>query len=99
MHISIPGYVSYKSKVVTGEASRRGGTIIMVKNYLSKQIYNIDTSMTDQVWLNIRCVPNVTFGFCYIPPSDSPYFTPQSFVNIHEKMVDCMGSTSFLRHR
>ena len=51
--------------------------------------------MIDQVWMNIRCVPNVTFVFCYVPPSDSPYFTPQSFVNIHEKMVDCTYNTSF----
>ena len=84
INISIPGYVSYRSKLVTGEASHRGGTIVMVKNYLSRQIYNIDTSMTDQVWMNIRCVPNVTFGFCYVPPSDSTYFTSQFFVNIHE---------------
>ena len=93
--MSIPGYVSFKSKIVTGDASRRGGTIVFVKNSLSSQIYDIDSSMIDQVWLKIRCVPNVTFGFCYVPPSDSPYFTHQSFVNIHEKMVDCTGNTRF----
>ena len=93
--ISIPGYVCYKSKAATSEASHRGGTIVFVKNYLARQIYNIDTSMIDQVWLNIRCVPNVTFGFCYVPPSDSPYFTPLSFVNIHEKIIDCIGNIKF----
>ena len=59
-NISIPGFVSYRSKLLRGEASHRGGTIVLVKNYLSRQVYSVDTNMTDQVWLKIRCVPNVT---------------------------------------
>ena len=93
--ISLSGYICVKSKHVSGAASRRGGTVVMIKNYLACQIYNVDSSIIDQVWLRVRCVPDVVFGFCYIPPSDSTYFTHQSFVTLHEKMIDYKGNTKF----
>ena len=95
MYISMPGYVSFKSNLVSGVASRRGGTVVMVRNYLSQQVYNVDSSMTDQVWFQLRCVPDVMFGFCYVPPTDSSYFTHESFVNLHEKMTDFRGNSKF----
>ena len=49
MYISIPGYVSFKSKLVSGAAAQRGGTVVLVRNYLSKQVYNIDNNIIDQV--------------------------------------------------
>ena len=88
LDISIPGYISYKSKRVTGKASLRGGTVVLVRNCLASQVYNIDNSMTDQVWFQLRCIPYVLFGFCYIPPTDSSYFNHQLFANLHDKMVD-----------
>ena len=97
LHVGIPGYVSYKSKAGTGEAaSRRGGTVVLVRNYLSSQVYNVDLSITDQVWLRLRCVPDVMFGFCYIPPSDSPYFNHHSFVTLHEKNIDFRATLNFV---
>ena len=50
----MPGFISYRSKSVTGAASLRGGTVVMVKNYLAPQVFNIDTSIIDQVWLQVR---------------------------------------------
>ena len=38
LDISIPGYVSYKSKNVLGNASLRGGTVVMVRNHLASQV-------------------------------------------------------------
>ena len=95
MHISFPGYVSFKSKHVTGASSLRGGTVVFVKNYLSRQIYNLDNNVIDQVWFQIQCVPDTLFGFCYVPPTDSQYFNHQSFVAIHEKLLDYKGNTKF----
>ena len=91
LNISIPGYVSFRSKRVTGNASLRGGTIVMVKNYLANQVYNIDNSMIDQVWFQLRCIPSVMFGFCYIPPTDSIYFSHQLFANLNDKIIDYKG--------
>ena len=95
MHISIPGYVPFKSKHVSGAAAQRGGTVVLVRNYLSRQVYNIDNNIIDQVWFQIQCVPNTMFGFCYVPPADSQYFSHQSFVALHEKMLNYKGNTKF----
>ena len=83
LDISIPGYVSYKSKNVLGNASLRGGTVVMVRNHLASQVYNIDNSTIDQVWLQLKCFPSLIFAFCYIPPTDSTYFSHNLFSNIH----------------
>ena len=42
--------------------------------------------MADQVWVQFSCVIGVVIGFCYIPPSDSPYFNHLSFSAIQEKI-------------
>ena len=88
LDISIPGYVAYKSKNVVGNASLRGGTVVMVRNHLSTQVYNIDNSILDQVWFQLKCFPSLMFAFCYIPPTDSTYFSHNLFSNIHDKMSD-----------
>ena len=88
LNLSVPGYVSYSSKCVKGAAALRGGTVVLVKNYLASQVYNYDNSMTDQVWFQIKCIPSVIFGFCYIPPSESTYFNHDLFAYFHEKMSD-----------
>jgi len=90
------GYIAYRSKHVSGTASRRGGTIVFIKNYLANYVYNIDIGIVDQVWFQLHCVPGVMFGACYIPPSDSTYFTPQTFANLHEKMSDYNENIEFL---
>ncbi|MPC08434.1 hypothetical protein E2C01_001021 [Portunus trituberculatus] len=59
----------------------------MVKNYLAQSAMNVDTSTADQVWLQFPCVPGVVFGCCYIPPSDSPYFSHSSFASIQDKIL------------
>ncbi len=63
-------------------------TVLMVKNYLSRFVVSVDTSIEDQVWLRLCCAPRVLFGFCYIPPNDSQYFSHQSFSAIQEKLSD-----------
>ncbi len=71
--VSLPGYVTFRSKVV-GSADR-GGTVVCIKNWLSHYVFNIDTGIGDQVWLQFLNVPGVLFGFCYVPPCDSRYFS------------------------
>ena len=95
LNICIPGYINYSSRLVSGAASKRGSTVVLVKHYLSNQIFNVDKSIVDQVWLQLRCLPDIMFGFCYVPPADSEYFTHQSFVALHDKMIDSKGNTKF----
>ena len=65
INICIPGYVYYSSKSVSGAASRRGGTIVMLRNCLARQVFNVDISIIDQpVWFQLRCVPAMScLGF------------------------------------
>ena len=50
----------------------RGGTIVMIKNYLTRYVSNVDysTDADDQVWVKLKCILSVIFGFCYILPRD-----------------------------
>ena len=82
--VLFPGYKSYRSNL--GRAAERGGTVVLVKNWLSELVFEVDTSIVDQVWLKLRNVPGVTFGFCYIPPPDSQYYSLEAFSSIGEKL-------------
>lgn len=82
--VSFPSYVTWKS-AVRGPAER-GGTTLMVKNYLSKYVMDIDTGIEDQIWVRFWNVPTCLFGFCYIPPPDSEYYSHELFTSIQEKL-------------
>ena len=93
LRVSLPGYVSYRS--VCNVSGHRGGTVVLVKNYLSSSVMKVDTTTQDQVWLQLKCITNVIFGFCYVPPSDSPYYTYQSFSTMQEKMTEAISGMKF----
>ena len=82
--VSLPGYVTFTSSV--RGSPERGGTVLLVKNHLSKCIINIDTSVEDQIWLQLNIAPRCQFGFCYITPADSQYYSHESFLAIQEKI-------------
>ncbi len=56
-------------------SAERGETTVLVKNYLAKYVVSVQTDVSDQVWVQFRCIPKCLFGFCYIPPSDSEYYS------------------------
>ena len=86
LHVCLPGYVSYMS--YNKNCSHRGGTTIMLTNAISREVTVMDTSVPDQVWFQLRTVPKVVFGACYVPPSDSPYFTHGEFASMQERIMD-----------
>ena len=47
LRVSLPGYVSYRS--VCNVSGHRGGTVVLVKNYLSSSVMKVDTTTQDQV--------------------------------------------------
>ena len=71
--ILFPGYVSYVSYDQAN--GNRGGTCAFIRQYLNKQVFNMDISIADQIWFKLKCVPGVLFGACYVPPADSEYFS------------------------
>ncbi len=59
--VILSGCKSYKSNVA-GSADR-GSTVVFVKNWLSEAVFGVDTSIGDQVWMQLRNVPGVVFVF------------------------------------
>lgn len=49
--------------------------MVCVKNYLAHFVYHFDVSIGDQVWQQFSYIQDVLFGFCYIPPWDSHYYS------------------------
>ena len=82
--MSFAGY--FALNIRDKKIKNRWGTCVLIKNHLSSDVTDIDTSIPDQVWLRLRYIPEVLFGFVYIPPSDSPYFSEASISAIQEKL-------------
>ena len=85
LRVSLPGYGEYKSNV--RGSSDRGGTVLLVKNHINQFVTNVDLTVEDQIWLQLKFAPRCLFGFCYIPPSDSQYYSHESFACIQEKIA------------
>ena len=84
LKVSCPGYIRLTSRDMSNPG--RGGTCVLIKNQLVSQLSGVDLSKPDQVWLQLRCFPSILFGFIYVPPQDSPYYSEASFSNIQEKI-------------
>ncbi len=69
LHTCLPGYIAFKSYDKIN--AHRGGTVVMIKDSLSREVISVDTIIEDQVWMQLRCASGIVFGFCYIAPSDS----------------------------
>lgn len=69
--------MAYKSSVKRKE--QLGATVVLVRRELSTMLLSADTSKTDHFWLPLAYMRDVLFGFVYVPPPDSPYFSPAFF--------------------
>ena len=63
LRVCLPGYISYMSN--NKMSPHRGGTVIMVKNYLAQSTLRVDTGTEDQVWLHFRSPPGVVVASLY----------------------------------
>ena len=64
----------------------RGGCALLIRNCIAKHIARIETPSTECIFLKLKCLPNVIFAACYLPPSDSPYHTWAPISEIQEQM-------------
>ena len=71
--IYVPGYIVLCGNDIL-TTTKWGGTALLVKNNMAEYICDIDITCCDQIWLRVSFMPNMIFGGCYIPPSDSPYY-------------------------
>ena len=81
--ISMPGYMCYRGD---GENSHRGGSAMLIKNYLVNHISEVSAPTPDCVWLKLKFLPHLTFMACYIPPSDSQYHSFAPLAEIQNRI-------------
>ena len=79
---SVPGFMCIRSQITPNE--ERGGVAVLFKTDIFQHVYDISCEQ-DQVWFRISLAPNIYFGAVYIPPSDSLYFSPDSFALLHSR--------------
>ena len=73
--------------MLDSKSPNRGGTAMLLKNWLAPFISSIDLSCVDQIWVRFSLYPKVEFGGCYITPHDSPFYSHQSVAFIQEKLL------------
>ena len=83
---AVPGFKCIRSQVVKGEESR-GGVAVLFKLDVWPYVYDVKC-LHDQVWYKLKISPGVKYGAVYIAPTNSPYFTPQSFASMHSQCKD-----------
>ena len=82
---SVPGFRTYVSKL-NSDSPNRGGTALLLKNWLVPYVQSLDCTCIDQIWIKFSFSPEVEIGGCYIAPNDSPYYSHQSIAFVQEKM-------------
>ena len=82
--LSVPG-----CNVIVGRtrSPARGGVVFLIKSYLWDKLVRVDVSEEDQIWLELSFWPGILFGGCYIPPSDSMYYSDQSFAYMQSRCI------------
>ena len=80
----VAGFRCIRSKIVTGD-SKQGGVAMLVKETLQSYLHSVN-AYRDQIWFKLSIFPEYLFGSCYIPPRDSPFFSPESFSIIQENI-------------
>ena len=73
-HLNVPGFNVYTNVSTAGQ--HRGGMVMLLKCYLSDEVLNVNTDDESQIWLTMSWWPSFKFGGIYIPPDDSPYYSP-----------------------
>ena len=82
---SIAGFKCIRSSSIPGE-ELRGGVAVLFKHHVWDKVYKVKR-YKDQVWFSLSCARYFRFGAVYIAPSDSPYFSMDSFACIQEECV------------
>lgn len=59
---------------------------MLARNIIVPLAHDVDTSVSDQVWLRFRNIYGILFGFYYIPPSVSLYYSHDSYAAVQEKL-------------
>ena len=80
-----PGFVPIVAK--NDSPSHRGGLAILFKHSIYPEVYDIDKSVSEQIWFKLSSIPSVQFCGVYVAPADSPYTNDSSLAEIQARTV------------
>ena len=80
-----PGFIGYAAN---NPHSSRGGLAVLFSQAIHTDLVEVKTDLQEQIWFKLRSVPNVVFCGAYIAPSDSAYYTEESFARIEANTVN-----------
>ena len=78
LHIALPGYVTYMNST----DGHRGGVAVFVRKNLNRFVVHMDYSVKDQIRFRFKFCPKILFIACYVPPSDSPFFSLEAIAGL-----------------
>lgn len=61
---------------------------MLVKSKIMDSLIQVDTEDEGQIWVVLSCLPTLKLGGIYIPPSDSPYYSPAQYGALVRHMTD-----------
>lgn len=61
---------------------------------LSSWIASVNVRIEDQIWIKFRFAPTVSFGFCYIPPTDSHSIQEQLMTDTNSNAFCVVGDVN-----
>ncbi len=83
--VEVPGFEVFEAN---NEKYSRGGLVMLMKPYLASDLRYVDKSVNEQLWFELKSVPDVIFGGVYIPPSDSIYYKDEAFAQVQSKTIN-----------
>ncbi|KAK4295004.1 hypothetical protein Pmani_032401 [Petrolisthes manimaculis] len=61
---------------------------MLVKSKLMNSVIQVDTEEEGQIWVVLSCLPTLKLGGIYIPPNDSPYYSPAQYGALAKHTTD-----------
>ena len=80
LEINLPGYKTFRNHNTTN--NHRGGCAILIKNYLQDNLQSIKSITSDTMLLKLNSTPSLTIAACYLPPTDSPYYSVDGIASL-----------------
>ena len=80
-----PGLIGYAA---SNPHKHRGGLAILFSQAIHTDVVDLDTDVQEQIWFRLKSIGRTQFCRLYISPSDSAYFSEESFAEVEARSLD-----------
>ena len=80
-----PGFIGYAA---SNPHNHRGGLAILFSQAIHADVVDLDTDVQEQIWFRLKSIARTQFCGLYISPSDSAYFSEESFAEVEARTLD-----------